>query len=928
MFECTARSMGEKFSTWANGAGANRGGRDKRAREQEPTGRMTQLDEGGGGRLRKKGDEVDWELPPELLDGGQGESYNVITHDAPNDREGGQEKIEDAEGRDVRGDGGASMIRHEGVQWTPPQGEPPSNHPWSGLHPPVLLSTGQGVTGETKGALRRQIARERKALLEEQVRTTQWKSHVGAFMPSITESIERREYKGGMCPQGLALHHPAAQLLGEWSQLGCPAQTGRDWTKLEMAAAIRRGPHASALAPEAIEHFRLEATEKVALGQAKIVLWDDIKDNPPAQLKISPIAAIPHKSKAFRSILDLSFRLRLEDGGVVMAVNDTSTKTAPKGSIDQIGHSLKRIIHAFAEAEEGDKIFMAKWDVKDGFWRLQCREGEEWNFSYVLPQEEGKPIRLVVPTSLQMGWIESPPYFCAASETARDVAEQYIEMKVGTLPAHKFEQHTIAHQRERGGIVQDDKIGGFKYVLEVYVDDFMSLVVPTAACQLQHVANAVMKGIHDVFPADAEEENDPISLKKMKQGEGRYSTRKCILGFDFDGEAKTLWLEEEKRALLLTILHGWLRGARRAHAGIPFKEFESVTAKVRHAFTAIPAGKGLLSPCNGVLRTRPEVVYLHRNNMLAQAIRDARTLLRESTVAPTRCRELVAGWPDFIGVQDASGQGVGGVVFGENRHCPPTVFRYEWPEDIKCNIITRENRSGGITNSDLEMAGLLLTWLVMEEVCGDLQEKRVAVFSDNDPTVSWVKRLASRHSMVAAQLVRALALRMKLRRACPITPVHIPGVENAMTDIPSRSFGSVAEWFCKTDLDLLTLFNARFPLPGQASWTVFRITSRVFMRVISVLRMQDIALEEWRRLPKIGGHIGNIGAPMSNLWGWSLTFRRLATLQGSASLQDSQPESDGDAMGEGSGSRLRQSLAQLQPLDRRSLWPASSIQRK
>ena len=181
--------------------------------------------------------------------------------------------------------------------------------------------------------------------------------------------------------------------------------------------------------------------------------------------------------------------------------------------------------------------------------------------------------------------------------------------------------------------------------------------------------------------------------------------------------------------------------------------------------------------------------------------------------------------------------------------------------------------------------------------------------------------MASRHSMVAAQLVRALALRMKLRRTCPITPCHIPGVENAMTDIPSRSFGSVPEWHCQTDEELLTLFNSRFPLPHQGSWTVFQITSRVCMRVTSVLRMKDIKLGEWWRLPRIGRHTGNIGAPMSHLWGWSLTYRRLDTSQESESLPVLQLECDEGAMEEGSGSRLRQSLAQLRPLARRSPWP-------
>ena len=58
-----------------------------------------------------------------------------------------------------------------------------------------------------------------------------------------------------------------------------------------------------------IEHFAEEIKEKLRTNQACLVPWDDINDNPPPQLKISPIAAIPHKSKAFRSILDLSFHL-------------------------------------------------------------------------------------------------------------------------------------------------------------------------------------------------------------------------------------------------------------------------------------------------------------------------------------------------------------------------------------------------------------------------------------------------------------------------------------------------------------------------------------------------------------------------------------------------------------------------------------------
>jgi hypothetical protein len=52
-----------------------------------------------------------------------------------------------------------------------------------------------------------------------------------------------------------------------------------------------------ALFPEAIAHFAAVAVEKVLNNQACLVQWDSIKDNPPKELKISPIAAIPLKSK-------------------------------------------------------------------------------------------------------------------------------------------------------------------------------------------------------------------------------------------------------------------------------------------------------------------------------------------------------------------------------------------------------------------------------------------------------------------------------------------------------------------------------------------------------------------------------------------------------------------------------------------------------
>ena len=110
-----------------------------------------------------------------------------------------------------------------------------------------------------------------------------------------------------------------------------------------------------------------------------------------------------HNSQKYWTILDLSFSLLLQDGSQVSLVIENTTKSATARALDQIGHSLSWIIHAFASTVVDEKVFMAKWDIKDGFWWLDCADEEEWNFAYVLPKHDSPSTQLVVPNSLQMG---------------------------------------------------------------------------------------------------------------------------------------------------------------------------------------------------------------------------------------------------------------------------------------------------------------------------------------------------------------------------------------------------------------------------------------------------------------------------------------------------------------------------------------------
>jgi len=142
---------------------------------------------------------------------------------------------------------------------------------------------------------------------------------------NLTEpQSEYPPFTGLMCPHPATSEHPAFDLLSQYATNGCPADCGPPWTQAHLDAAIRRGAHPSARTPDAAAALRAEALKKVEQGFARLVTWDSIKDNPPTNLKISPLAAVPHKSRRYRAILDLSFQLRI--GGLKLPSVNATTK--------------------------------------------------------------------------------------------------------------------------------------------------------------------------------------------------------------------------------------------------------------------------------------------------------------------------------------------------------------------------------------------------------------------------------------------------------------------------------------------------------------------------------------------------------------------------------------------------------------------------
>ena len=102
------------------------------------------------------------------------------------------------------------------------------------------------VTGRSKEWHRLENKRKRIEKQGRQEPVDYWRNHRGLFKVPTPKSGPTK-HRNNMCPSGLALHHPADDLLLQYATKGCPTKTGKNWSKEEMTAAVECGPHSSAL---------------------------------------------------------------------------------------------------------------------------------------------------------------------------------------------------------------------------------------------------------------------------------------------------------------------------------------------------------------------------------------------------------------------------------------------------------------------------------------------------------------------------------------------------------------------------------------------------------------------------------------------------------------------------------------------------------
>lgn len=748
--------------------------------------------------------------------------------------------------------------------------------------------------------------------------------------------------RGLMYPGPLAQAHPAGPMLQAYGTTGCPVEIVSDWTLSQLDQAVQYGAHPSAESAEASLALRTESLEKVQQGFTRLVPWSALRQQIAAgakqHTKISPIAAIPHKSRLFRMILDLSHKGQRRLGPhTKKSVNElTDEAAAPSHSMSQLGQALGRVIYAVgSQPTSQGPILFCKLDIKDGFWRMCVPAEAEEQFCYVLPQIPGQApeaIQLVVPAALQMGWTSSPAFFCAATETGRDIAE-WLRL-LPQLPPHPLEDHTLDHPDPEffqhhfpnpESLTSPEARKSFFHLFECFVDDYIALLQSPDVAALRHHSRALLHGIHQIFPppaATGHAGDEPISLKKLVvDGEGVWDTVKEILGWMFDGLERTMQLPAKKVTAIRETIKNSLRSKR-----IDTKAFESLIGKCQHACLGIPGGRALLAPLyktlKAVERDNQSTVQIHSGSPQHAALSDLRTFFKILGDNPVHCQQLIPGQPAYLGYCDACKYGAGGVWISGLQNIHPIVWRLRWPQAIVDRVT-----SGHITINDLEMAGLLLQYLLLEQLV-EMGHLQTAVWCDNTSAVAWTVRMSSSKSSIGQQLTRALACRMIINRSSHLAALSIAGIDNPMADLASRSFKKTGAQgnYDLSDTAFLTKFNSDFPLPQDASWPMLRLHDTVTSLVFSVLLNETPPMGSWLRLKKSACDIGLIGPTSPSSFAWTL-FSKESQLQSGLHSSRVLPVTSVKGMRvEDTLSGLAQFRTRYAPSARPSNWTSATTQ--
>ena len=646
------------------------------------------------------------------------------------------------------------------------------------------------------------------------------------------------------------LDHPAAGLLYHYHKQGVPVvTTDPPWNRAKLVAKMERGSHKSTL--EYVDFVRDEMADFAIKGFWTVLPFDLVKDLP--NLRLSPLGCVPQRDRRPRLIVDLSFH----------DVNQSTLKMAPPEAM-QFGRTLKRLLYKIRHSNpKYGPVYLAKIDISDGFYRVFLKSRMAPKLAVVLPQAPGEPVLVAIPLSLPMGWVESPPAFCAVTETAADLAnrrmhQQYspphrLDLDADTPPEaddgpkYDDDQHLVPPLPEPSATTRQPLPDPLNYI-DVYVDDF------TCLCQgnrrrrtvvrriLLHVIDEILSPLD---PARAHIHKEASSVKKLRKGDAYWATRKIFLGWLIDTLRQTIELPAHRYERLKEIFDS-LRHKKRTS----IKVWQQVLGELRSMALAIPGGRGLFSTLQAGL-TYSDKFRVRINRHVRAHLTDMEHLAHSLGKRPTRLAEIVPDDPVAIGACDASGKGMGGVWF--SLDLPPLLWRATFPPGPPPPLVSSDNPHGDITNSDLELVGVVGQQDVVSQHW-DVQEATISLLNDNSPAVSRSNKGSITSQAAAAYLLRLSSLHQRHFRYLALFD-HINGPANAMADDCSRL------WHL-TDSQLLSYFEQTYP---QAKpWQLVHLRPEMLSALTSALRATSPDLPPVLNVPThttTPGRSGSISVP-------------------------------------------------------------------
>jgi hypothetical protein len=203
------------------------------------------------------------------------------------------------------------------------------------------------------------------------------------------------------------------------------------WSSNIIDACALRGPHPSANLFK--EFLRDEMADFIEAGFWVVLPLEQVRALN-QDLRLSPLAVKDEGEKR---------RTRVLVDHTWFGVNEhTLTELPPE--VMQFGSALPRILWLLRHADPDlGPVYLAKFDIADGFYRLFLDPDDVTKLAVLMPRYDNEPQLVAIPLSLMMGWVSLPPTFCAASETAADLANAALFRH--TVPPHRLEGLAAAH---------------------------------------------------------------------------------------------------------------------------------------------------------------------------------------------------------------------------------------------------------------------------------------------------------------------------------------------------------------------------------------------------------------------------------------------------------------------------------------------------